>query len=89
MVIPCDAMVIVVTKQKVTECEIIKTKVGNEMEIFITLTKYNTCQQGEEGKPLQMVYYLISILPSLTIVSIGLAVRVFANGPGDQDSIPG
>ena len=27
-------------------------EVGNEMGIFITLTKYNTCQQREEGKPL-------------------------------------
>ena len=33
---------------KVTEWEITKTEVGNEMEIFIT-TKYNTCQQCEEG----------------------------------------
>ena len=45
-------------------------KVGNEMEIFITLAKYNTCQWCEEGKPLSVVYYLISILiPHLTIVS--------------------
>ena len=28
---------------------------GNEMEIFITLTKYNTCQQHEEGKLMLMV----------------------------------
>ena len=34
----------------------------NEMEIFITLTKYNTCQRCEDGKPLQVMYYLISIL---------------------------
>ena len=46
---------------KVTEWEITKTEVGNEMEIFIPLTNYNTHQQGEEGKPLLMVYYLISI----------------------------
>ena len=39
----------VVTKQKVTEWEIAKTEVGNKMEIFITLTKYNTYQQREEG----------------------------------------
>ena len=32
------------------------------MEIFITLTKYNTGQQREEGKPLLVVYYLVSIL---------------------------
>ena len=32
------------------------------MEIFITLTKYNTHQRFEEGKPLLVVYYLISIL---------------------------
>ena len=38
-------------------------EVGNEIEIFITLTKYNTCQQLEEGKPLQVVYYLVSALP--------------------------
>ena len=31
------------------------------MEIFITLTKYNTRQQHEEGKPLLVVYYLISL----------------------------
>ena len=41
--------------------EITKMVVGNEMEIFITLTKYNTSQWREEGKPLLMVYYLISI----------------------------
>ena len=29
--------------------------VGNEMEIFITLTKYNTPQQCEKGKILLMV----------------------------------
>ena len=28
------------------------------MEIFIKLTKYNTRQQREEGKPLLVVYYL-------------------------------
>ena len=37
-------------------------EVENEMEIFITLTKYNTPQQHEEGKPLLVVYYLISLL---------------------------
>ena len=42
---------------------------GNEMEIFITLTKYNTCQRCEEGKPLLVVYYLISIL-TLTYKSV-------------------
>ena len=52
----------VVTKQEVTEWEISKIQVGNEIEIFITLTKYNTCQPCEEGKPLLVVYYLISIL---------------------------
>ena len=59
----------VVTKQNVTEWEITKTKVGNEMEIFITLTKYNTHQHHEEGKPLLVVYNLISILTPLSIVS--------------------
>ena len=45
-------------------------EVGNEMEIFITLMIYNTRQQREEGKPLLVVYYLISILtPPLTTVS--------------------
>ena len=39
----------IVTEQKVTEWEITKTEVGNEMEIFITLTKYNTCRWHEEG----------------------------------------
>ena len=44
-----------VTQQKVIEWEITKTEVGNEMEIFITLTKYNTYQWREEGNPLLMV----------------------------------
>ena len=44
-------------------------EVGNEMKIFITLTKYNTCQQREEGNPLLVVDYLVRILPSLTTVS--------------------
>ena len=35
----------VVTKQKFTEWEITKTEVGDEMEIFITLAKYNTRQR--------------------------------------------
>ena len=35
--------------KKVTGWEITKMKVGNEMEIFITLTKYNMCQEHEEG----------------------------------------
>ena len=39
------------------------------MEIFISLTKYNTRQRSEEGKQLQVVYYLISILTHLIIVS--------------------
>ena len=43
--------------------------VGNEMEIFITLTKYNIHQQREEGKPLLAVYYLISNPPPFTIVT--------------------
>ena len=30
-------------------------EVGNQMEIFITLTKYNTRQRSEEGKPLLVV----------------------------------
>ena len=33
------------------------------MEIFITLTKYNTYQRREEGNQLLVVYYLVSILP--------------------------
>ena len=45
----------VVTKQKVTEREITKTEVVNKMEIFITLTKYNTCQQREESNLLPEV----------------------------------
>ena len=46
-----------------------KTEVGNEMEIFITLTKCNTPQRHEECKPLPVVYNLISILTPHTIVS--------------------
>ena len=38
-------------------------EVGNEMEILITLTKCNTCQRREEGNPLLVVNYLVSILP--------------------------
>ena len=49
--------VCVVTSQKVTESEITKTVVGNEMKIFITLTKYNTRQWHEENKQLLVVYY--------------------------------
>ena len=37
-------------------------EVGNEMKIFITLTKYNTCQWHGKGNPLQVVKYLVSIL---------------------------
>ena len=39
------------------------------MEIFITLTKYNSSQWYKEDKPLLAVYYLINILSPLTIVS--------------------
>ena len=39
------------------------------MEIFIIFTKYNTRQRREEGKPLLVVYNLVSILTPLTIVS--------------------
>ena len=47
-----------------------QTEVGNEMEIFLTLTKYNTCLRYEEGKSLFVVYNIICILtPPLTIVS--------------------
>ena len=42
----------IVTQQKLTEWEITKTEVGNKTEIFIILTKYNTCQRREEGKQL-------------------------------------
>ena len=38
-----------VTEQKVTEWEITKTGVVNEIEIFIVLNKFNTHQQREEG----------------------------------------
>ena len=41
--------VTVVASQNVTEWEITKTEVENEMKIFITLTKYNTCQRRGEG----------------------------------------
>ena len=52
----------VVTQQKVTEGEM---EFGNEIEIFITLIRYYTRQQPEEGKPPLVVYYLISILTSI------------------------
>ena len=35
-----------------TKWEKNKTEVENEIEIFITLTKYNICQRREEGRPL-------------------------------------
>ena len=41
-----------------------KTEVGNEMEIFITLTKYNTRRWCGEGNPLLVVNYLVSIFTS-------------------------
>ena len=37
-------------------------KVGNEIEIFITVTKYNTSPWCEEGNLLLMLNYLVSIL---------------------------
>ena len=37
-------------------------EVGNEIEMLITITKYNTRQGCEDGKQLLFVYYLISIL---------------------------
>ena len=40
------------------------------MEIYITLKKYNTHQRREEGKLQLMVYCLITILLSLTILTI-------------------
>ena len=39
------------------------------MEMFIRLTKYDICQRREEGKPLLVVYYLMTILTPLTIAS--------------------
>ena len=36
--------------------------IGNEMGIFITLSKYNTQRRREEGKPLLVFYYFVSIL---------------------------
>ena len=51
------------------EWEIAKMEIGNEMEIFITLTKYNIHQQREEGKPLLAVYNWVSILSPLSILS--------------------
>ena len=39
----------------ISEWKITKTNVGNEMEIFIRLTKYNTHQWRGEGNPLLMV----------------------------------
>ena len=59
----------VVTKQKVTEWEIAKTGIGNEMEIFITLTKYNTRQRCEEGNHCSWWRLCTFLPPPLTIVS--------------------
>ena len=47
--------------------EITKMEVGNEMEIFITLNKYNTHQQHEEGT--HRLWSLLSKNILLTIVS--------------------
>ena len=58
----------VVTQQNVTEWEITKT-VGNEMEIFITLAKYNTRQWREEGKLLLMVTTWWAYFHPFTVVS--------------------
>ena len=45
-------------------------EVGNEMEIFIALTKYYTCLQRKEGNPQLVVPYLITKFHTpLTIVS--------------------
>ena len=41
---------IVVTQEKLTEYEITKTEVGNDMDIFITLIKYNTSQRCDKNK---------------------------------------
>ena len=45
--------------QKVTEWEITKTEVVNEMEIFITLKKYNT-HQSVKKVPTSSSDYLVS-----------------------------
>ena len=45
----CLSVSLLKPNKKVTECEITKTEVGNEIKIFITLIKYNTCQRREEG----------------------------------------
>ena len=58
--------------KKVTEWEITKTKVGNKIEIFMNLKKYNNRQRREEIKPQLLMYYLIRRLtppPALTIMS--------------------
>ena len=54
------AILSVLSQQKIAEWEITKTEVGNEVEIFIILTKYNTQQQHEEGKPMLVVSTLVS-----------------------------
>ena len=49
----------VVIKQSITEWKITKREIGNEMEIFIALTKYNTCLLREEGN--RCLWWLLSI----------------------------
>ncbi len=46
------------------------------MEIFKTLTKYNIRQKREEGKPLLVVYNLVSILTSTAqgLFKVGLGI---------------
>ena len=50
----------------VAEWDITKMEVENEMEIFITLIKYNIFQWREEGKPLLVVNTWSAYYPSLS-----------------------
>ena len=45
-------------------------EVGNEMEIFITLTKYNTQQWRGDGNPLLVVNYVAYYFLLTTVSNI-------------------
>ena len=47
-------------------------------EVFITLTKHNTHQQREDGKPLLVMYCLISILLSSNVLLNQYITKHFA-----------
>ena len=49
------------------------------MEIFITLSKYNTRRQREEGNPDLVVNYLVNILPTpiITVSNVFMMIGTY------------